>query len=197
VNAHDDRGVATIWAAAGVSVIMVALLVGVHLGAAVAARHRAEAAADLAALAAAGRAVEGIDAACHRARTLAAAMGASITSCQLVGWDALVEAEVPVAVALPGTANATGRARAGPEPTAVEPPPSDRSAAGPARPAAIPAPADYPRDERSAEAGGWLPASSRVAVPGARGPPDDSARHRNARRGVATDERRSLAPKGT
>jgi secretion/DNA translocation related TadE-like protein len=113
-GAQRDRGSATILAAAGVSVIMVALLVGLHLGAAVIARHQAEAAADLAALAAASVAVEGAQAACGRADEVAAAMGGRVTSCRLAGWDALVEVRVPVTVALPGIDGAEGRARAGP-----------------------------------------------------------------------------------
>jgi secretion/DNA translocation related TadE-like protein len=118
-----DQGVATVWAAAGVAVIMAALLVGVHLGAAVIARHRAEAAADLAALAAAGIAVEGAGPACRKAAEIAAAMDGTVTTCRLVAWDALVEVQVPIAVALPGTSHAAGRARAGPDPSAARPPP--------------------------------------------------------------------------
>lgn len=111
-----DRGSATVWAAAGVAVIMTVFLVGLHLGAAVIARHRAEAAADLAALAAAGVAVEGAEAACDRAGEVAAAMGGTVASCGLVGWEALVEVRVPTEVALPGIDGAAGRARAGPVP---------------------------------------------------------------------------------
>jgi hypothetical protein len=70
-----DRGSASVWAVAGVAVIMTVFLVGLHLGAAVIARHRAEAAADLAALAAAARAVEGAEPACRRAREVATASG--------------------------------------------------------------------------------------------------------------------------
>jgi secretion/DNA translocation related TadE-like protein len=112
-----DRGSATVWAAAGVAVIMTVFLVGLHLGAALIARHRAEAAADLAALAAAGVAVEGAEAACDRAGEVAAAMGGTVTSCGLVGWEALVEVRVPTEVALPGIDGAAGRARAGPVPS--------------------------------------------------------------------------------
>lgn len=109
-----DAGIATVWAAAGIAVVMTAVLLGLQLGTAVAARHRAEAAADLAALAAAGHSVHGAEAACRRADEIAAAMGGEITACELAGWDVLVEVQVPVPVALPGTSRATGRARAGP-----------------------------------------------------------------------------------
>ncbi|GAA5127934.1 Rv3654c family TadE-like protein [Pseudonocardia adelaidensis] len=119
-----DRGSATVWAAFGIAVIMTVFVVGLHLGAAVIARHRAEAAADLAALAAAGLAVEGAQAACRRAGEVAGAMGGTVTSCRLAGWDALLEVRVPISVALPGIDTATGRARAGPVPTAGESPPA-------------------------------------------------------------------------
>jgi secretion/DNA translocation related TadE-like protein len=109
-----DDGIATVWAAAAAAVIMAALLLGLHLGAAVAARHRAEAAADLAALAAAGHAVHGTEAACRRAEVIADRMGAAVARCLLSEWDALVEVHVAVPLALPGTADAVGRARAGP-----------------------------------------------------------------------------------
>ncbi|MHA6628272.1 Rv3654c family TadE-like protein [Pseudonocardia sichuanensis] len=109
-----DRGIATVWAAAGIAVLMTVMVLALHLGAAVHARHRAEAAADLAALAAAGMAVQGSAPACARAAEIATAMGATVTTCGLAGWDALVEVGVPVPLALPGLGTATGRARAGP-----------------------------------------------------------------------------------
>ncbi|HEY2100552.1 MAG TPA: pilus assembly protein TadG-related protein, partial [Pseudonocardia sp.] len=49
----QDRGVATLWAAGAMSVVLAVMVVGINLGAAASSRHRAEAAADLAALAAA------------------------------------------------------------------------------------------------------------------------------------------------
>jgi secretion/DNA translocation related TadE-like protein len=139
--AHDE-GIATVWAAAGTAVIMAALLLGLHLGAAVAARHRAEAAADLAALAAAGQAVHGAGTACRRAEVIAQQMGGKVIRCLLSGWDALVEVHVPVPLALGGV-EAVGRARAGPmepEPSSTpSPPASTPPTAAPAPPGASPA----------------------------------------------------------
>jgi secretion/DNA translocation related TadE-like protein len=135
--AHDE-GIATVWAATGAAVIMAALLLGLHLGAAVAARHRAEAAADLAALAAAGQAVHGAGIACRRAEVIAQQMGGEIIRCLLFGWDALIEVHVPVPLALAST-EAVGRARAGPmesePPSAPSPTGQDTTyrRAGPAR----------------------------------------------------------------
>ncbi|HOW95814.1 Rv3654c family TadE-like protein [Mycolicibacterium fallax] len=84
------------------------------LGAAVVARHRAQSAADLAALAAAAALPAGADAACRRARRVAA--GAVVTDCRVEGLDLVVVVEVGVPVRLPGLAPATARAaaRAGP-----------------------------------------------------------------------------------
>ncbi|MDQ0378719.1 secretion/DNA translocation related TadE-like protein [Amycolatopsis thermophila] len=79
------------------------------LGAAAVARHRASAAADLAALAAAGQAAAGTDAACGRAQWVVDRMGARMVSCRFDGWDALVEVTVSGPVGA-----ASGRARAGP-----------------------------------------------------------------------------------
>lgn len=114
----DDGGIATVWAVAGVAVLATVMVFGLHLGSAIVARHRAESAADLAALAAAGLAAHGVATACARATEVAVAAGGRVTFCQLAQWDALVEVAVPVPVPLPGHADAAGRARAGPPDTA-------------------------------------------------------------------------------
>ncbi|MDN5934535.1 MAG: flp pilus-assembly TadE/G-like family protein, partial [Pseudonocardia sp.] len=123
-----DAGFATVWAAGAVAVLMGLLLIGIELGAAVAARHRAEAAADLAALAAAGHAVHGAAAACARAAGIAEQMDARIRTCRLDGWEALVEVEAALRLAMLGPTAATGRARAGPVPAG---PPALPAPAGP------------------------------------------------------------------
>lgn len=116
-----DDGVATVWAAVAMAVLTSVLMAGLHLGAAILARHRAESAADLAALAAARQAVRGEVAACREAATIAEAAGADVTRCRLVGWDALVEVRVHVAMALPGLEFAFGQAMAGPQSAAPQP----------------------------------------------------------------------------
>ncbi|OBG79741.1 helicase [Mycobacterium sp. E3298] len=93
---------------------MVAVLLGVagagaYLGAVVVARHRAQAAADLAALAAAARLPSGADAACARATAVARRMRADDTGCAVDGPDVVVT----VRVAVFGSA-ASAAARAGP-----------------------------------------------------------------------------------
>lgn len=85
-----------------------------QLGSAVGTRHRAESAADLAAVAAAGHAVEGLDTACAKAAVVTGAMHVTLAVCRLDGWDAVVEVDAagPGGIANLGSAHA--RARAGP-----------------------------------------------------------------------------------
>jgi secretion/DNA translocation related TadE-like protein len=139
-----ESGVAAVWAAAAVGVLMAVLLVGLDLGGAAAGRHRAAAAADLAALAAAGHAVHGTGPACGRARRIAEEMGARLALCRLDGWDALVEVRVEVGTTLPGIGPAVGRARAGPAPVAVAEAPGPVRRAGP-----VPHPRSPPAGRRA------------------------------------------------
>ncbi|NWJ71857.1 flp pilus-assembly TadE/G-like family protein [Pseudonocardia sp. ICBG1122] len=130
----DDAGVASVWAATAAAVLMLVGIVGVDLAAATRARHVASAAADLAALAAAGRSVDGTAAACGRAADLAARNGAELLTCRLDGWDALIETRVTWSGLLPLRGPARARARAGPAPvgTPVDtgPPPASGTVDG-------------------------------------------------------------------
>ncbi|HEY2094874.1 MAG TPA: Rv3654c family TadE-like protein [Pseudonocardia sp.] len=110
----QDRGVATLWAAGAMSVVLAVMVVGINLGAAASSRHRAEAAADLAALAAASHAGDGEAAACAHGARVAHGMSARLVSCRLAGWEAAVEIEVRPSLALGSWGVAHGRARAGP-----------------------------------------------------------------------------------
>jgi len=105
-----DRGAATVWLVGGIAVLMVVTMAVCWFCGAVVARHTAEGAADLGALAAAVTAADGEEAACAEARWVVERMGAVLLSCRLSGWDALVEADV----AYLGFGSAAGRARAGP-----------------------------------------------------------------------------------
>jgi secretion/DNA translocation related TadE-like protein len=89
---------------------------GVYLGSAVVARHRAQAAADLAALAAAARLAAGPETACAQANAVAREMRVSITSCAVDDLDVVVTIEVRLAVG--GWGKAQAAARAGPAYTA-------------------------------------------------------------------------------
>jgi secretion/DNA translocation related TadE-like protein len=96
------------------TVIIAMTVACVYFGAAVVARHRGQAAADLAALAAAGRITEGVDAACARAVALAEAMDTRVVDCSVTDLDVVVAVEVPVALGRLGTGTARAVARAGP-----------------------------------------------------------------------------------
>jgi secretion/DNA translocation related TadE-like protein len=111
---ETDSGFATVWAAGAVLVLVALLAFGMHLAAAASGRHRAEAAADLAALAAAAHALDGEPVACAYAVRVVRGMHARLVSCRLSGWEAFVQVSVIPALRLPGGAEAGGRARAGP-----------------------------------------------------------------------------------
>jgi secretion/DNA translocation related TadE-like protein len=87
---------------------------GSALAAVAVARQRAAAVADLAALAAAQRALDGPAAACARAAQLAAADGARLLRCTLTGDVATVVAQVTPPGPIGRIGSATARARAGP-----------------------------------------------------------------------------------
>jgi secretion/DNA translocation related TadE-like protein len=113
-----DRGSASVWVLACSALV---LLIGVATSmrtAAVLARHRAESAADFAALAAAGRIGVGGDS-CAAAAALAAANGAALVRCRTNlgpdGRTGIVDVSISLAVRLPvlGTERVVATARAG------------------------------------------------------------------------------------
>lgn len=108
--AGDDRGAATVLAAVLVAAIAAVTTGGIWLGAAVLARHRAQAAADLAALAAAAGLPAGVQAACEQARGLTAAMAARMRGCDVAGLDVTVTVSVDTGLSLGGEAWAASRA---------------------------------------------------------------------------------------
>ncbi|MEU2246888.1 Rv3654c family TadE-like protein [Streptomyces sp. NPDC019224] len=120
-----DQGFATVWAAVTAATLCTVFAVILAFGQVVAVRHRAGSAADLAALAAADRALEGTAAACASAEEVAGAQGAEVVHCAVLGEVADVMA----------------RARFGPYAPEV------RSRAGPA--ADVPPPWRNPQPERS------------------------------------------------
>jgi secretion/DNA translocation related TadE-like protein len=110
----DDRGAATIWTVGGIAVVMAVLAGVVVFAQAVVARHQVESAADLAALAAAGRAPAGEGPACAAAAGVAAHMHVGLSTCSLSGLDALVEVVLVPPGVLGQFGSAAARARAGP-----------------------------------------------------------------------------------
>ena len=97
-----------------VAVVVVVAIGGIAVGAAVVARHRAQAAADLAALAAAAELPAGPAVACRRAADVAVATGALVRDCQVLNLDVVVTVAVRVGGRTGGEARAG--ARAGPVP---------------------------------------------------------------------------------
>ncbi|WP_433373344.1 Rv3654c family TadE-like protein [Actinoplanes sp. CA-142083] len=111
---EPDRGGASIFLLAVGLALVLAGLGATAIGSARVARHQARTAADLAALAAAMRAIEGEDAACARAREFATANGGRLTFCTVEGLEVVVWAEVEVEP-MPGMVrHAKEGARAGP-----------------------------------------------------------------------------------
>ncbi|CAN3131141.1 Rv3654c family TadE-like protein [Mycobacterium sp. smrl_JER01] len=109
-----EGGSATVAAMLMVLVLLAVTSAAAVLGAAVSARHRAQAAADLAALSAAQRVPSGPAAACETATHVARSMGGQLIECAVDDLDVIVR--VGVAPALGGTllAPASAVARAGP-----------------------------------------------------------------------------------
>jgi secretion/DNA translocation related TadE-like protein len=91
-----------------VAVLLCVTAAGAYVGSAVVARHRAQAAADLAALAAAARMPSGVEAACARAVAVAREMRVNGVHCEADDLDVVVT--VRVAVVLAGAARAAARA---------------------------------------------------------------------------------------
>ncbi len=91
-----------------VGVLLSAAGAGAYVGSAVLARHRAQAAADLAALAGAARLPAGAAAACTRATAVAREMRVTDARCEVDELDVVVA--VQVTVAFGGAARAAARA---------------------------------------------------------------------------------------
>jgi secretion/DNA translocation related TadE-like protein len=110
----NDCGSVTLVAVAVMAGLIAMTVACVYLGAAVIARHRGQAAADLAALAAAGHLTEGADAACAHAVALAKAMDTAVADCSVIGLDVIVAVDVPVTLGRLGAGVARTVAKAGP-----------------------------------------------------------------------------------
>jgi secretion/DNA translocation related TadE-like protein len=97
-----------------IAVLLALTAFGGYVGSAVIARHRAQAAADLAALAAAVHLAEGVDAACTQATDLVRAMRTVVTQCVVEDLDVVITVDAPVAFGRLAVGPAQARARAGP-----------------------------------------------------------------------------------
>jgi secretion/DNA translocation related TadE-like protein len=111
----DDRGSGTLWVVALIGLIWSMAAMAMIVGGVRAARHRAYAAADLAALAAAGHVADGERRACGLAGRIARESGARLRQCVFHGRVANVVVAVEMrSVPGVGRMTATARARAGP-----------------------------------------------------------------------------------
>ena len=110
-----DEGSGTVAVLGIVAVLATCCLMAAALFQGAAARHRAESAADLAALAAAQAVIDGrTSGSCSAAEGLASRNGAVLTSCVVRGEEAWVTTAVNVRGVLAGLGPATARAHAGP-----------------------------------------------------------------------------------
>ncbi|GAA3961392.1 hypothetical protein GCM10023085_49780 [Actinomadura viridis] len=103
------------WVVAFMALVWLVGGVAMSVGAVRAARHRADAAADLAALGAAARVSQGAEAACRVAAEIVAESGGRLAGCRLRGE--IVEVSVALALEAPleaGEFEIVSRARAGP-----------------------------------------------------------------------------------
>ncbi|WP_375154478.1 Rv3654c family TadE-like protein [Nocardia cyriacigeorgica] len=114
VRGGGEAGGATVFAALALAGLLgLTVLVG-QVGAGVVARHRAQAAADLAALAAAGALVYGASDACAEGGDIARRMLMTIRACEVAEWDVVVTVEGKVPMGLLGDRTVRAMARAGP-----------------------------------------------------------------------------------
>jgi secretion/DNA translocation related TadE-like protein len=111
---RNERGSASLVAVAAMALLLAITVGGLYVGSAVIARHRVQAAADLAALAAAARLAGGADIACAQASAIARAMDATVADCVVDDLDVVITAEAPVAFGAWGVGRAYAAARAGP-----------------------------------------------------------------------------------
>ena len=112
----QDRGSGTLWMLALIGLIWSVATMAMAVGGVRAARHRAYAAADLAALAAASHLADGAGSACELAARIARGSGARLRQCVFHGRisDVVVVSEIRSIPALDHL-TATARARAGPD----------------------------------------------------------------------------------
>ncbi|MBU3060564.1 flp pilus-assembly TadE/G-like family protein [Nocardia sp. NEAU-G5] len=117
---RDERGAATVAACLALTALLaVTVLIG-QVGAVIVARHRAQAAADLGALAAAGALSTGSGDACAQARDIGRRMGARVPACTVADWDVTVVAEITASFGPFGRRAVGATARAGPGDTRTD-----------------------------------------------------------------------------
>jgi secretion/DNA translocation related TadE-like protein len=114
VTRRQEAGSATVWVVTAMAVVLSVGGVCGSVGVVAVERHRADAAADAAALAAAADVLAGRQPACAAAAAIARTDGAVLTRCGLDGAGAQVEVRAVLPGALSRFGTAIGRAHAGP-----------------------------------------------------------------------------------
>lgn len=109
-----DRGSGSVWVLTACIALAAVAVGAVAVGSAVVARHRAAAAADLAALAAAQRQLAAAGAPCAAATEIATAMDAEVVRCELTGDVVDVVVTVDLRIGSWSAGRAEAQARAGP-----------------------------------------------------------------------------------
>ncbi|HLT11010.1 MAG TPA: Rv3654c family TadE-like protein [Micromonosporaceae bacterium] len=109
-----EAGGAAVWVLAAGLLTMSVAMTSAAAGGAVLARHRAEAAADLGALAGATHVLAGPESACAAAEEIVVANGARLSHCEVDGLDVVVTVAVRPSGMAAVAGAATARARAGP-----------------------------------------------------------------------------------
>lgn len=112
-----EQGSASIWVLTSAGVVGIVATVAVLLGQTEIAAHRAGAAADLSAIAAADEALFGQAAACARAAAVAAATDGRLVSCVVLDGVSDVRAEATLPPVLRRFGRSVARSRAGPAST--------------------------------------------------------------------------------
>lgn len=130
---QDERGAGSVLVLCAVMIVLTALLGVAALGSGYLARHRAAAAADLAALAAAEQLQLGAGSPCTAARTVAEANGGVVRTCEADGSEVEVAVEADVMGPTTWLTDPLRRARAGPVPGAL----GSRASANPGGPAGV------------------------------------------------------------
>lgn len=109
----DDRGGASVIGCAVMAALIAITATLLHVGSVVVTRHRAQAAADLAAIAVASALDRGVVGACEAADPITSRMYVRVRRCEIDGWYAVLEVTAPVSSFFDG-AEARAVARAGP-----------------------------------------------------------------------------------
>ncbi|MFD0361867.1 Rv3654c family TadE-like protein [Nocardia sp. GCM10030253] len=114
IGRRAEEGGATVLACLALTGLIGATLLVGQVGVVVVTRHRAQAGADLGALAAAGALEQGAEAGCAQASEIARRMRVRIQACEVAQWDVTVTVVRNVPIGLYGNWTVRAVARAGP-----------------------------------------------------------------------------------